>query len=332
MKNNTPIKTENKELTSYQKLLITLDDDAKAYEFKVKTLDHAKNLIADILSVTTGNSVVTEDNSEWGHGNLLELFEMLLIRHKNFDVPDFLENLSAFLFTWTFTSDEANRNWKKKILAERGLDEHGIKLDARAETEEQLDSPAPEVELRIARGKFSQLKEQAKENLAIAGQSAKPFVNSQKVSEVQKVNTTQALADELKTSEQTASRIIQIQAKAKTLDEHHLQIMANKLSHILKSDKVSGDAKEALQSILCEMSNEANLGLDSPEIIKTSFPLLVGSLEFEHGKGFVHALRALLDSGLVSPIEDELRQYEKRFDGRDSELDGRRSEPEVLDV
>ncbi len=70
-------------------------------------------------------------------------------------------------------------------------------------------------ELRIARGKFSQLKEQAKENLAIAGQSAKPFVNSQKVSEVQKVNTTQVLADELKTSYDTSSRIIQIQAKAK---------------------------------------------------------------------------------------------------------------------
>ncbi len=262
MKNNTPTKTENKELTSYQKLLITLDDDAKAYEFKVKTLDHAKNLISDILSVTTGNSVVTEDNSEWGHGNLLELFEMLLIRHKNFDVPDFLENLSAFLFTWTFTSDEANRNWKKKTLAERGLDEHGIKLDA----------PAPEVK---AETEYS---------------------------------------------------------KAKTLDEHHLQIMANKLSHILESGKVSGDAKEALQSILCEMSNEANLGLDSPELIKASFPLLIGSLEFEHGKGFVHALRALLDSGLVSPIEDELRQYEKRFDGRDSEFDGSPGEPEVLDV
>ncbi len=68
---------------------------------------------------------------------------------------------------------------------------------------------------RIARGKFSQLKEQAKENLAIAGQSAKPFQNSEKVSEVQKVNTTQVLADELKTSTDTASRIIQIQAKAK---------------------------------------------------------------------------------------------------------------------
>ncbi len=65
---------------------------------------------------------------------------------------------------------------------------------------------------RIARGKFSQLKEQAKEN-----QTRKPvdsvFVNSQKQNQTP-VNTTKELATELKTSEQTASRIIQIQAKA----------------------------------------------------------------------------------------------------------------------
>jgi hypothetical protein len=120
-------------------------------------------------------------------------------------------------------------------------------------------------------------------------------------------------------NEQPEAEAETAQPEAETLADHHLQIMANKISHILKSDKVSGDAKEALQSILCEMSNEANLGLDSPELIKTSFPLLVGSLEFEHGKGFVHALRALLDSGLVSPIEDELRQYEKRFDGQENQ-------------
>jgi CTP-dependent riboflavin kinase len=66
-------------------------------------------------------------------------------------------------------------------------------------------------ELRIARGKFSQLKDQAKEN-----QIRKPidsvFVNSQKQN--LSVNTTKELATELKTSDQTASRIIQIQAKA----------------------------------------------------------------------------------------------------------------------
>ncbi len=80
--------TETKELTSYERLLRELDDDAKAYEFKAKSLDRAQNLIADILSVTTGNAVVTVDNNEWGHGNFIELFEILSIRHKNFYVPD----------------------------------------------------------------------------------------------------------------------------------------------------------------------------------------------------------------------------------------------------
>jgi hypothetical protein len=138
MTNNTTNKTENKELTSYQKLLRNLDDDAFAYEFKVKTLDRAKNLIGDILAVTTGSNIVTEQNGEWGHGTLLELFEILTIRHKNFYVPDFLENLSDYLFTWTMTSDEANSNWRKNTLAERGLDEYGIKFDAPFETEDEL--------------------------------------------------------------------------------------------------------------------------------------------------------------------------------------------------
>ncbi len=71
-------------------------------------------------------------------------------------------------------------------------------------------------ELLIARAKFSQLKEQAKENqAAYSGNQYEVglFVNSQKVQTP--VNTTKELATELKTSEQTASRIIQLQAKAK---------------------------------------------------------------------------------------------------------------------
>ncbi len=68
--------------------------------------------------------------------------------------------------------------------------------------------------IRIARGKFSQLKEQARENLVFAANKTNntPFVNSQKA--LIPVNTTKELAAELKTSDQTASRIIQIQAKS----------------------------------------------------------------------------------------------------------------------
>jgi hypothetical protein len=122
------------------------------------------------------------------------------------------------------------------------------------------------------------------------------------------------------------------QPKARTLAEHHLQIMANKISHILRSDKVSDDARAAFSNIIFNAANESNIGVDEPELIKISLPLIVNSLEFEYGRGVVSSLSAILDSSLVDSVEDELRQYEKRFDGRDSEFDGSPSEPDVLDV
>ncbi len=65
--------------------------------------------------------------------------------------------------------------------------------------------------------KVSEVKEQARENLVFAANKTNntPFVNSQKA--LIPVNTTKELAAELKTSDQTASRIIQIQAKAMAL-------------------------------------------------------------------------------------------------------------------
>jgi hypothetical protein len=74
--------------------------------------------------------------------------------------------------------------------------------------------------IRIARSKFSQLKAQAKENQATySGNQYEVglFQNSEKVQTP--VNSTQTLADELKTSTDTASRIIQIQAKAMTSED-----------------------------------------------------------------------------------------------------------------
>jgi hypothetical protein len=59
--------------------------------------------------------------------------------------------------------------------------------------------------------KFSQLKEQAKEN-QMRKPSASVFQNSEKQNS--SANAWVVLADELKTSTDTASRIIQIQAKA----------------------------------------------------------------------------------------------------------------------
>jgi hypothetical protein len=106
---------------------------------------------------------------------------------------------------------------------------------------------------------------------------------------------------------------------ALTLAGHTLQILANKISHILQSDKVSDDAKQAFQSIVFNAANEGNVAIDDPQLIKISLPLIIDSLEFNYGKGIVHSLGFLLDSGIADPIEDELSQYEKRFDGKESE-------------
>ena len=101
------------------------------------------------------------------------------------------------------------------------------------------------------------------------------------------------------------------------LAQHQLQIMANKISHILASDKISDEVKEAFTSILFEAGSESGIGGTAhPELVKTALPLIINTLDFNYGRGFVTSLCSLLDSWLVQPIENELRQYEKRFDGK----------------
>jgi hypothetical protein len=133
MKNDTTNEIKTPEQTSYQKLLKTLDDEEKAYKYQIEVFERAKNIVDGILSVTTGNNVIVKENNEWGHGLLLELFEILSVRHKNFYIPDFLENLSDHVFNYTFLRDNTLRNWKKETLAKRGLDEYGIPLETPAE-------------------------------------------------------------------------------------------------------------------------------------------------------------------------------------------------------
>lgn len=106
------------------------------------------------------------------------------------------------------------------------------------------------------------------------------------------------------------------------LENHTLQILANKLSHILASDKLTDEAKDAFGSIIFNAGNEVNLAVDDPELVKIAFPKIIKALPFEYGKAIVHALTALLDSNLVSPIESELTQYEIRFNSAMLDLFG----------
>ncbi len=69
---NTKLNLRTEYLQNNSVQLLNFGRNKKAYDFKVKTLDRAKALIGDILSVTTGSSVAAETNSEWGHDHFLE--------------------------------------------------------------------------------------------------------------------------------------------------------------------------------------------------------------------------------------------------------------------
>jgi hypothetical protein len=109
MKNNT------EEKTAYQLLLEKLDDRDFADKFKEEKQKEMEELIAQILMVTTGASVVQGTVEEWGHENLFKIFDILQIRHKNFSVPDLLENLQHYLFAWTMKHSEAYRKWSSAL-------------------------------------------------------------------------------------------------------------------------------------------------------------------------------------------------------------------------
>lgn len=116
MKNNTENTTEIPEQKSKRVRYPQFEDRDDARRETDKLFEHAKELLAQILMVTSGCSVVTGTNEEWGHENLVELLEIFQIRHKNFERGLFAENLSDYLFTWTKAHTETNRKWKAEIL------------------------------------------------------------------------------------------------------------------------------------------------------------------------------------------------------------------------
>jgi hypothetical protein len=117
MKNNT------EEKTAYQLLLEKLDDKDFARQFTEEKQKEIEELLAQILMVTTGASVVQGTCEEWGHENLFKIFDILMIRHKNFFIPDVMENLKFYLFTWTKKHSEAYREWSGALESDQSTDE-----------------------------------------------------------------------------------------------------------------------------------------------------------------------------------------------------------------
>jgi hypothetical protein len=100
-----------------------------------------------------------------------------------------------------------------------------------------------------------------------------------------------------------------------TLAEHTFSILANKIGYVLSSDKVSDDIKNAVIGVMYAASNESGVGFDeNPGIAKASIPVILCSLNLSAQRAFIHSIEHLLEASLPESVNDELKQFEVRFD------------------
>jgi len=110
---------------------------------------------------------------------------------------------------------------------------------------------------------------------------------------------------------------------------HSHKVWAEKLHHVFESELVSGDIKNTLQDIFITAAGEANIGIDEPELIKASFPLVMDSLNNEYRTGIMHSIQSIIETAAPESVVNELRQYEKHaitgktFDEEEAERKGK---------
>lgn len=93
---------------------------------------------------------------------------------------------------------------------------------------------------------------------------------------------------------------------------HHLNILAEQICHILKSDKVSDDYKDSFVTIIFEAGNEVGIAVTDPDLIKVALPKIIDSHDLEYGKAIVHSLQALLYR-MKGEVVVEIDRYNYRF-------------------
>lgn len=100
------------------------------------------------------------------------------------------------------------------------------------------------------------------------------------------------------------------------LETYNRQQFAKRLAFILGSDKVSDDYKDAIESVLCEACNEANLAAYSPEIIELSYSVLCDQLNpkyFDVINTAVAAIVGSIERG-DEKLAGEMNHLRVRFD------------------
>ncbi len=103
------------------------------------------------------------------------------------------------------------------------------------------------------------------------------------------------------------------------LKEHTLGIVTDKISHVLESEKASDEVKSLIQDIIHELSNESEVYITHPKIIKTALPIIAEETNNGYFRGSLHSLQNILRN-LSPELEEELAQYEKRFESKPTDI------------
>ena len=85
--------------------------------------------------------------------------------------------------------------------------------------------------------------------------------------------------------------------KAKTINRNQrrsLEQISQQVEIAFASENVSDDIKECLKTIIFGASDEAGLPLSDFSLIRAALPNIIENLNFEYGRGVVHAIHAIV--------------------------------------
>lgn len=276
---------------NWEKTLKSLDDRLTAQKFYDKKLEIAKYNLGEILAVTSGSAVVVEQYSEFGHAYLMEILEMFLIRHENFDRAQLAEDLQDHIFRWSTDYDEANRQWREKTFASIGLDTYGEPLEKTADGQtEPEESPLD-------------LPDQGKNRVL-----PPPVENVPSISDIPHFKPPVA-------NNPTKNNVQVSGANSTAAANHYLNVLSDKLCHVLSSRETPIGTRHAIEDIISAAACEADIHIFEPQIVKTFLPHILKGLKFEYGRGVVHSLDAIL-AGLPDDQQEGLEQFERRDEER----------------
>ena len=114
---------------------------------------------------------------------------------------------------------------------------------------------------------------------------------------------------------------------------HRLERITNHLCHVLDSEKVSDDMKDALQSIIVAVSNHTGTAIDyDTDILRIAFPKAINSLNSLYAEGILDMIDGFLDVFIGTPVGEELNQYAKPFKSEKSDNEPEKENPENTEL